>query len=197
MLAIWLTATKASYLLRKATFQKPKVYCVTGFYELSGVRARIRSSNSTSLDVCVEPGATGIPLGLQIGPFSDGKSLVATVSMQEPSIWAARFNQLDVEYLRSAIEGQTSLPETICLRADVTDPGGTLMAGTAAEDEGQSSKVLEGSDVRSATVARLHIHDGLEEMDEDYKDDDEYSLAFDVAERRIKADAEASDEDDE
>ena len=200
-MAIWLTTAKGSYVFRKATFQTPKVYCVTGLYELSGVRARMGSSSNINLDVGVRPevmgAATGIPIGLQMGPFSDGKSLVATVAMAEPGIWAARFHQLDVGYLRGALEGQTSLPTTISLRPDVTDPGSGLMAGTAAEDERPDGEELAGSDVRSATVARLRINDLVEEMEDDYEDEDKYALAFDEAERRIEADAAESDEDDE
>lgn len=200
-MTIWLTTAKGSYIFRKATFQKPKVYCVTGIYELSGVRALMNSSSDIKVDVGVSPevmaAAISIPMGLQIGPFSDGKSLVATVAISEPRVWAARFHQLDVGYLRRALEGQTSLPEIIQLRPDVTDPGGGLMTGTVTEDEEPDGKELAGSNVRSATVAKLHLLDLVEEMEDDYKDEDGYALAFNVAERKIEADAEASDADDE
>ena len=203
-MAIWLTAAKGSYLLRKATFQKPKVYCVTGLYELRGVRARVGSSSGINLDFGVSPemvgAATGIPVGLEIGPFANNKYMEATVAIQEPAIWAARFHQLDVEYIRGALEAQPerSLPTTIRLRPDVTDPGRGLMGDTAEEDEESDgeAQVLIGSDVRSATGARLRMNDLVEEMSEDYCQEDEYSKAFDVAERRIDEDAAASDEDD-
>ncbi|KAH7261552.1 hypothetical protein BKA59DRAFT_386255, partial [Fusarium tricinctum] len=66
-LAIWLTTAKGSYLLRKATFQKPKIYCITGHYELTGVRAWIHSSSNIELDAAVSAevlAASGIPIGL-------------------------------------------------------------------------------------------------------------------------------------
>ncbi|KAL2127637.1 hypothetical protein VTI74DRAFT_10378 [Chaetomium olivicolor] len=205
-LAVWLTAAKGSYLFRKATFQIPKVYCVTGLYELRGVRARVGSSSDISLDLGVSPelvgaATSGIPVGLEIGPFANSKYLAATVAIREPAIWAARFHQLDVEYIRGALEAQPtepSLPPTIRLRPDVTDPGRGLMGDTGEEDEESDgeAQVLVEPDVRSATGARLRMSDLVEEMSEDYCEEDEYSKAFDVAERRIDEDAAASDEED-
>lgn len=203
-MAIWLTAAKGSYLFRKAAFQKPKVYCVTGLFELRGVRARVGSSSDINLDLGVSAemvgAATGIPIGLEIGPFSNNKYLAASVAMREPAIWAARFHQLDVEYIRGALEAELepSLPTTIRLRPDVTDPGRGLMGDTGKEDEESDgeAQVLVGSDVRSATGARLRMNDWVEEMSEDYCEEDEYSKTFAVAKHRIDEDAAASDEDD-
>jgi len=141
--------------------------------------------------------ATTIPIGLQIGPFSDGRSLKATIAMEETGIWAARFHQLDVGYIRSALEGRASILGAIKLRPDVTDPSSGLMAGQGADDESSDDKELEGLDVRSAMAVRLRIGDLVEEMEEEYEDDNEYNLAFDVAESRIEEDAALSDEDDE
>ncbi|KAH7139871.1 hypothetical protein B0J13DRAFT_527533 [Dactylonectria estremocensis] len=200
-LAIWLTTAKGSYVLRKATFQKPKIYCVTGRYELTGVRARISSSSDVALDAVVSPevigAASGIPIGLQIGPFSDGKSLVATVAMPETGIWAARFHQLDVGYIRSALNSPASLPGVISLRPDVTDPSGGLMGGTDPDGEVLGDKELTGSDTLFATVARLRMQESVEEMEEDYMEEDDYAKLFDEAEQLIEEDAAASDEDDE
>ena len=176
------------------------MYYVTGFYELSGVRARIGSSTKIHADVDVSAdvigAATGIPIGLQIGPFSDKRTLQATISMPETGIWAARFHQLDVGYIRKALEGQASLPATIRLRPDVTTHDDGLMAGTSEEGEPSDDEVLAGSNVQLAMAARLRIDDWVEEMDEDYGKGDKYDLKFGLAECAIKADAEASDEDD-
>ncbi|KAK3301889.1 uncharacterized protein B0T15DRAFT_563571 [Chaetomium strumarium] len=203
-LAIWLTAAKSSYLLRKATFQKPKVYCVTGLFELRGVRARVGSSSDINLDLGVSAemvGApTGIPIGLEIGPFSNNKYLMASVAMRKPAIWAARFHRLDVEYIRGDLEAELKpgLPTTIRLRPDVTDPGRGLMGDTGEEDEELygEAQVLVGSNVQLTTGARMRMNDAVEEMSEDYCEEDEYSKAFAVAKHRIDEDAAASDEDD-
>lgn len=201
---IWLTAAKGSYLFKTATFQKPKVYCVTGFYELVDVRARISSSSEATVGFSVTPAPGVIPIGLEIGPFADGKSLKATYTEHGTGIWAARFHQLDVEYIRAALQGQPepSLPTTIRLRPDVTNPGGGIMAGRRQEEGKPDNRVLVGGDVQLATAARLGLDEGVvEEMDEDYRDGDEYDNDFQTAEKMIRADAAADaaagDEDDE
>src|SRR3569833_1637006 len=103
-IVIWLTASKGSLLFKTATFQKPKVYYVTGLYELSGVRARIGSSTKIHADGDVSAdvigAATGIRFWLHIGPFSDMRTFHATISMPETGIWAAQNHQHDKGYIR-------------------------------------------------------------------------------------------------
>jgi hypothetical protein len=192
-LAIWLTTSKSSYLFRRATFQKPKVYCVTGVYELAGVRSISSDSWNVSVDFKLEPlvlgAATGIPIGLEIGPFQNGKYLRANVVMPERNIWLAQFHQLKVEYLQMAVSGETPLPTRIDLRADVTNPKG-LMAGQPTPAE---TKVLDGVEVRNATAVNIGLSSESPKEVED-EEDGKYWESFEEAERRLERDAEDSSE---
>ena len=194
-LAIWLTTSKSSYLFRRATFQKPKVYCITGVYELAGARSISSDSWNVSVDFKLEPlvlgAATGIPIGLEIGPFQNGKYLKASVIMPEKSIWLAQFHQLNVEYLQMAASGETPLPTRIDLRPDVTYPRGGLMADQPIPVE---TKALEGVEVRNATAVNIGLSENLEEVQEE--EDGKYWEAFKEAERRLERDAEDSSEED-
>lgn len=195
-LAIWLTASKSSYLFRRATFQKPKVYCVTGIYELEGVRLISSNSWNVSIDFNLEPlilgAATGIPIGFEIGPFQNGKYLRANVVMPEKNIWFAQYHQLNVQYLQMAASGETPLPTRIDLRPDVTNPRGGLMADQPPPAE---TKVLDGVEVRSATAVNIGLSGSPEEVEDE--EDGTYWEAFKEAERRLERDAEDSSEDDE
>ncbi|KFY97540.1 hypothetical protein V500_02026 [Pseudogymnoascus sp. VKM F-4518 (FW-2643)] len=195
-LAIWLTASKSSYLFRRATFQKPKVYCVTGVYELTGVRSISSDSWNVSIDFNLEPltlgAATGIPIGFEIGPFQNGEYLRANVAMPKMNIWMARFHQLNVEYLRMAASGETPLPTRIDLRPDVTYPRGGLMAGEPTPAE---TKVLDGAEVLNATVVNVGLSESPEVVEDE--EDGKYWEAFEEAERRLERDAEDSSEENE
>lgn len=195
-LAIWLTTSKSSYLFKKVTFQKPKIYCVTGIYELEGVRSISSDSWNVSVDFKLEPlvlgATTGIPIGFEIGPFQNGKYLKASVVMPEKNIWLAQFHQLNVQYLQMVVSGETPLPTRIDLRPDVTNPRGGLMAAQPPPGE---TKVLGGLEVRGATAVNISLSDRLEEVED--KEDGAYWEAFDEAEKRLERDAEDSSEDDE
>jgi hypothetical protein len=197
-LAIWLTTSKSSYLFRRATFQKPKVYCVTGVYELASVRSISSDSWNVSVDFKLEPlvlgAATGIPIGLEIGPFQNGEYLRANVVMPEKSIWLAQFHQLNVEYLQMAVSGETPLPTRIDLRPDVTNPRGGLMAGQPPPAE---TKVLNGVEIRNATVVNVGLSESPEEVEDEGDGNGKYWEAFKEAERRLERDAEDSSEEDE
>jgi hypothetical protein len=43
---------------------------------------------------------TAIALGLTIGPFEGGETLDIDIRTPEPSVWAARFQQLDAEHIK-------------------------------------------------------------------------------------------------
>jgi hypothetical protein len=111
-----------------ATFRKPKIYCVTGYYELTDACAKIIDSKEIGVEVGASSAligaTTGAPVGATLGPFEDGKTMKADISMPGPAIWAARFQQVNIDYLKISSRGDTTLPvTTIKLYRDITDPG--------------------------------------------------------------------------
>ena len=133
----WLTVAKSADIFYQATFRKPRVYCCTGFYELSQTTARIFRGGKFSTELSVSPevvalASGGVPIGGKIGPFATGESLESNFSAPEPGIWAARYHQLRVEYIQIATQSTTSPPQNIMLKPDCTHPRGALMGGGPA-----------------------------------------------------------------
>lgn len=185
-LKTWLTAAKSEWILAQATFRKPKVYCCTGFYELSETTARILNDGNFSTKLSISPALMGLvsgaPIGGTIGPFANGQSLQSNFSAPEAGIWAARYHQLKVEYLQMATQGTTQLPPNITLKPDCTHPTGGLMK----EDPMiQETKVVEQPDeiMRAQTV--IATLEDVEEI-EDESPDEKYWEAFAEAERRLE-----------
>lgn len=54
-LRVWATAAKSAWEFHKATFQKPRGFCPTGYYAMSGVDARIVNDSSTALALTSAP----------------------------------------------------------------------------------------------------------------------------------------------
>ncbi|KAH6869131.1 hypothetical protein B0T10DRAFT_418936 [Thelonectria olida] len=168
-LARWLTVARSAYLVwKKVTLCKPKIYCVTGVYELRNVQAKISGGKSGSFTIGAAVPVAAIPLGFTIGPFEGGKTLDVDIRMPGPSVWAARFQQLDAEYIKKLATQEAAPLQTIQLRADITLPS----AGVRAD-----------SDVEGAIVKMR----GPEEMPDEADDpvDEPYWEAFSRAEKRL------------
>ncbi|OAP61371.1 hypothetical protein AYL99_03574 [Fonsecaea erecta] len=193
----WLSVAKSQWIFYAATFQKPKVFCVTGFYELEEVMARTDYSHTHSATLGVSSAvigaATGVPIGGNIGPLKDGRSLKANVVLEEKSIWAARFHQLKVEYIQMATAATTTLPSTIMLYEDCTHPRGALMNEPPVIEETRTVELEE--DISMADAARVGTRlEEIEEIPDDADPGDNYWRAFEVAETRLMRAEEDSDD---
>ena len=188
-LRLWLTVAKSSYLVNKITFQRPKVYCVTGFYELVGARARSNIGNSNSASANVGSGIGtligGVPVGITIGPFENGRILECDTYMKGSNIWAARFHQLDVEYLRKKTGGEPPAPpSTISLLSDYSRRGDMVMGGQEVQESG--STAVSDTDIQEANTVNIGLSEVVdEEVESDPTNTAEYWEVFDRAERRL------------
>ena len=195
----WLTVAKSKWVFYAATFQKPRVYCVTGFYKLGEVVAKIEYSQTRSGTVGVSSAiigaTTGVPIGGKIGPFKDGRMLDANVVMSEDNVWAARFHQLKIEYVQIATAGTTELPSAIVLYEDCTHPREGLMKDAPMVKD---TKTVEApQDIKVANGVRVVTNlEEIEEIPEDHDPEDKYWSAFDVAEKRLKR-ADGDDDEEE
>ncbi|KAH7371277.1 hypothetical protein BKA66DRAFT_470048 [Pyrenochaeta sp. MPI-SDFR-AT-0127] len=186
-LTTWLTAAKSAWIFYQAAFQKPRVYCCTGFYELSQTTARITNGGKFSAELSVSPeviavASGGFPVGGTIGPFANGKSLETNFSAPEAGIWAARYHQLKVEYLQIAAQGTTRPPRSIILKPDCTHPRGGLMGDDRVVEE--TTVVKNPDEIRYAQGAVATLEDAKEI--EDQSPDDRYWEAFREAEERLE-----------
>jgi hypothetical protein len=197
-LTLWLTAAKSSWLFYRATFRKPRVFCLTGYYKLSKVNAKIDHEHTYSATLGVSPAVvgavSGAPIGGRIGPFSNGQTLEANVSMAAPGIWAGRFHELKVEYIQMATDGKTELPSTIMLRDDCTHPRGGLMGGEPAIYE--TRVVLEPEEIKYAQGVKTTLAEA-EEIEDEAEPNGEYWKAFEKAEGRLQDDGEDVDDDED
>lgn len=190
---------KSQWIFYKATFQRPRVFCVTGFYELNGVVASVeRGANvSSTLDVSsvVIGAATGVPVGGRIGPFKNGETLTANTEDAGPSIWAARFHQLRVDYLQMALDGTSPLPSNLRLREDCTHPRQGLLSDGPVIRE--TRKVEQANDVKLANGVHVQLAE-VEEIPDSAVLGDGYWVAFNVAETRLnRVDGDDAEEEEE
>jgi hypothetical protein len=193
-LATWLTAAKSAWIFYRATSQKPRVYCCTGFYELSQTTARIIREGKFSTELSVSPeviaiATSGVPIGGTIGPFANGKSLEANFSAPEAGIWAARYHQLKVEYLQIATEGTTQVPKNIQLKPDCTHPRGHMMGEDHAV---KGTRVVEKPEEVQYAQGAIATLEEAKEIEGQSQDDDNYWKAFQKAEERLGEDVAGS-----
>ena len=163
--------------------------CITDVYELSRVRARSNVGSSISASANVGGGievlAGGFPAGVSLGPFENGQCLKCDTYKKGSSVWAARYYQVDVEYLLTATDGKaTALPSTISLLQDRSRIGDMIMSGKEIPESG--SGALSDADVQEANAVKIGPSEGLEEEAEsDPTDNAKYWELFDRAERRL------------
>lgn len=114
---------------------------MTGYYEFTDVRAKILDSKEFGVEAGASSTFIGAPTGAGIGtlgPFKDGKTIKADISMPGSAIWAARFYKVNVDYHRISAKGDTTLPvNTIKLSRIITNlesrvRGGNLMSPNRA-----------------------------------------------------------------
>jgi len=195
-LAQWLTAAKSTYLVRKATFRRPKIYCVTGVYELEGAHAWVERSSETSIVAGIDDISmgltTGVPLGFRVGPFQSSTHMTCNVHVKGRQVWAARFHQLKVGYVRQGNASDTRIPSNIVLLVDATVPGEAIMGSDSPVKEKQ---VCEGRDSINANGADVEMASDIEEFSGE--GEDEYWLAWDEAVQKLEGEAEDRLEDEE
>ena len=206
-LGIWLTTATCSYIWKKATLQKPRVYCVTGFYELTDAVAKTKNGWTGSLTAGVSGAvigaATGVPIGGTIGPFANGKTIEADIRVDGPAIWAARFHQWDVEFLKMAAQPDAPLSRTINLYSDVTDPiDGVRKANaettTREQIEWPANPKKGPKRPKNLSGATMQLGEPSEipEAEEDSVDET-YWKAFATAERRVSKAVNRAEDDNE
>ncbi|KAF5255947.1 hypothetical protein FOXYS1_13607 [Fusarium oxysporum] len=170
-LAQWLTAAKSSYLYRKATFQKPRVYYVTGVYELDDAYAWVsRGSESTAgmgVDAAVMGLATGTPVGINIGPFEQSTQLTFRGQVKGRQVWAARFHQLRVDYVRQSVDSDLSIPSNIFLLDDETVGSGAVMG---SESPVVDKLACKRDECIFANGVDIYVSDSVEEPIDGEKD---------------------------
>lgn len=127
----------------------------------------------------------GVPVGISIGPFENGQSLECDTYMKGTNVWAARFHQLDVEYIQKSIGGDPpASPGTIPLLQDRSRMGDMIMSGE--ETQGSDSTALSNKDVQKANAVNVELRQGIDdEAESDPVDDSEYWESFDRAEKRL------------
>lgn len=131
---------------------------------------------------------TGVPVGGKIGPFEGGKMLEANITMSGPNIWAARFHQLDVEYIKKVLH-DTSLPPKLVIELypDVTfmDRGIRTDKASIVETEMITwTQAAEKPDIlREANAAKIILSEPEELVDDE--NDEKYWSVFDEAEQRM------------
>lgn len=185
-LGVWLTAAKSAYVFYKATFQKPRVFCLTGYYEMSDVKARVQGNTAVASTVTVSSGivaaASCIPVGGRIGPSSNGQTLQANISISGPCVWAARFHELKVDYIQMATAGMIDISRMITLLDDCTHPRGGLMG---SEPVVQKTRVVnEADDIKHAQYVATALGE-VNEVADKAERDREYWQAFDAAASRL------------
>ncbi|KAI6779411.1 uncharacterized protein J7T54_005225 [Emericellopsis cladophorae] len=193
-LAQWLTATKSTYLFRKAIFQKLRVYYVTGVYELDGAYGWVeRGSDATAalgINGAAMGLATGMPSGFELGPFESSTHLAFKSQVKGRQVWAARFQQLRVDYVRQSNEDDPCIPSNIFLLADETVGRNAVMGSDSPVEE---KLVVEGDRSITANAADLGLRDSVEELTDGEEDaywpvwEEAVAVLDGVAEDRLEA----------
>ncbi|TKA47388.1 hypothetical protein B0A49_13534 [Cryomyces minteri] len=204
-LQLWLTVAHSAFVALEAFFKKPKIYCLTGFYELERVSAKTDDGKSDSLEAgissAVVGAATGVPVGFAIGPLANGKTIEADVFMPGPCIWAARYQQIDVEWRKETTQGKSPLPK-ITLRPEPVFSKYMVRAGPKrADEEAEESldptqseaQVRKGDEMTMKLRGADEVMDGMEEMDTE--EEKKYWKAFKKAEDRLLRQEEVDKED--
>lgn len=179
---------------KKATIQKPRIYLVTGLYELRDVTAKTDSALSGEFEVGVSDSVitttTGVPIGGTIGPFGDQSALEANITMEGPAIWAASFKRLDANFMKATTSLHVALsPMTLIrLEEDFTSSGHLRSSSDGVELTEQISWPFDLADtvkLLAANAATLEVHDVEELPADDEEARANYWKCFNVAEERI------------
>ncbi|KAF1829670.1 hypothetical protein BDW02DRAFT_509378 [Decorospora gaudefroyi] len=168
-LALWCTAAKSNYVLKKACFglRKPQIWLLTGFYEFESAALSTLHSRDSAISFNLDGGLiaalSGVPVG---GSIELGGPTSARVELQSegPEIWAAQWQRVDAKYVKQPDDQSSpTLPAQIRLLPDSTYSKGVMLGGEEAQDAGSSRK----------------------EIEEPQDDDRDYLKAFKEAETRL------------
>ena len=164
----------SDYIWKAKVFRKPKVWCLTGLYELEDVKAFESESSNPSFNAGISSTLVAALSGVPIGGSVDlkaWKTIKEGTEMKGPDVWAAQYQRLDVAYFKTKESTTTepSLPVHIELLADFSRPAG----------ERRSDK--EKADGVAINLEKPDSDVSFEEQD----DEEKYWKAFDVAEKRI------------
>ncbi|RMZ03720.1 hypothetical protein D0860_06700 [Hortaea werneckii] len=145
-LLAWLTAADSALVRAKSVFRRPKVWLLTGLYELlDACTYSLQSANpslSFGVDAELMAALAATPVGMSM-EIHGGRTALALTETKGPAIWAARWQRIDARYIRTAEEerqARANLHITIKLLMDTSYPKGGLLGG---EDENPDSVELE------------------------------------------------------
>ncbi|KAJ9655818.1 hypothetical protein H2201_008720 [Coniosporium apollinis] len=138
MLRLWLTAPTLKRIVAKFGLRKPRIWMLTGLYELERTRCYMMKSSETgtsagisSIAVAAMTGVVPVGGGFDLG--SGHKLEKQNIALDEPHVWAAQYRQLEASYLHVKNDKkEPKLPETFALYPDVLSEG-VLRKG--AEDD--------------------------------------------------------------
>ena len=176
-LLVWLTTASSAYVLRRMSFRKPKVWCLTGLYELEQVQAFNFSACEPSVTIGIDPqtiaALTGVPIGASID-LGHGVSATQAFNMQVPNVWAAQWQRVDVDYIKLRKDEAPVLPIQLELLPDFSNPIGGVLSG---EEETQSNGI---------SAVQIELQPRGQDDGEISDEEEAYRKVFDRAEERIQ-----------
>ncbi|KAI6882670.1 hypothetical protein KC360_g5749 [Hortaea werneckii] len=148
-LLAWLTAADSALVRAKSVFRRPKVWLLTGLYELlDACTYSLQSANpslSFGVDAELMAALAATPVGMSM-EIHGGRTALALTETKGPAIWAARWQRIDARYIRTAEEerqARANLHITIKLLMDTSYPKGGLLGGEDENPDSVELKVLE------------------------------------------------------
>lgn len=165
---------------------------MTGVYELEDAHAWVERGSEKTGSGNFDGETTGlVPLSLRAGPFQSGNHLTFNIQVKGKQVWAARFHQLKLDYVRQS-SSETRIPSNIVLLADTTVAGEEIMGADSPVEEKQ---VCEGNDSIRANGADLALSSDIEEFEGEGTD--EYRAAWNEAVQKLEHEARFRLEDEE
>ena len=167
----------------KACFRSPKIWFLTGLYELKDVcfydSRSARPSVTLAADAGLISALTAAPVGASVN-LSNGATATSVAKSQGPAVWAGQWQRIDVKYLRAIAEPQKAmaLPLQLKLLKDSSYSSGTLLGSN------------DNSDAIQIDLKGVEDDDG--DAHGESGNDEYYRKMFDRAFERIKKDHERS-----
>lgn len=125
---VWLTAPLLDRIVDGHGVIHPKIWMLTGFYELTGTRCYEMRKDEQGASAGARSRAvaelTGVRLGGSLDLGSGFSMIEQGVGLDTPHIWAAQYRRLDVKYLDAkAKQLETKLSKQFRLLPDSTSRG--------------------------------------------------------------------------
>ncbi|KAK5698288.1 hypothetical protein LTR97_007249 [Elasticomyces elasticus] len=171
-LLVWLTTAASAYVIKKVALRTPKVWMLTGLYELEQVQAFNVKSSSPGVELGLDPAVlaalAAVPIGGSVS-FGNEHTAIQTSSLPGANVWAAQWQRLKVDYVKLRKDESPALPLQLVLLPDVSMPSRAVLSDSESELQG----------------VELIIEDAQGGEDEISDDDQTYQSAFKKAEERI------------